>query len=226
VTADEGFREIQLNGKQLVFLFMAAAVVLVVSFLCGVLVGRNARPSRTAETVSTAATVAPDPVSTPPQQSAAVPAQPPAEPPAPADELSYFDRLQKNDTPKEVLKSSSTASTSKSTASQATPASRAASQQRSPADARASAAASSTSEPPGPGFAVQVTTAADRQSAEALVKQLVKKGYPAYVGGPVTSGGKLIYRIRVGKYKTAKEADAVSKRLETEEQFTHAWIAR
>ena len=36
---DEGFREIQLNGKQLVFLFMAATVVSVVIFLCGVLVG-------------------------------------------------------------------------------------------------------------------------------------------------------------------------------------------
>ena len=40
---DEGFREIQLNGKQLVFLFMAATVVSVVIFLCGVLVGRGVR---------------------------------------------------------------------------------------------------------------------------------------------------------------------------------------
>ena len=42
-TPDEGFREIQLNGKQLVFLFMAATVVSVVIFLCGVLVGRGVR---------------------------------------------------------------------------------------------------------------------------------------------------------------------------------------
>ena len=41
MTTDEGFREIQLNGKQLVFLFMAATVVSVVIFLCGVLVGRG-----------------------------------------------------------------------------------------------------------------------------------------------------------------------------------------
>ena len=40
---DEGFREIQLNGKQLVFLFMAATVVSVVTFLFGVLVGRGVR---------------------------------------------------------------------------------------------------------------------------------------------------------------------------------------
>ena len=41
--ADEGFHEIQLDGKQLVFLFMAATVVSVVVFLLGVMVGRNVR---------------------------------------------------------------------------------------------------------------------------------------------------------------------------------------
>src|SRR5688572_13902537 len=35
--------EIQLNGKQLVFMFMAATVVSVVIFLCGVMVGRGVR---------------------------------------------------------------------------------------------------------------------------------------------------------------------------------------
>src|SRR5688572_13909565 len=35
--------EIQLNGKQLVFMFMAATVVSVVIFLCGVMVGRGVK---------------------------------------------------------------------------------------------------------------------------------------------------------------------------------------
>ena len=39
--SDDEFHEIQLNGKQLVFLFMAATVVAVVIFLCGVMVGRG-----------------------------------------------------------------------------------------------------------------------------------------------------------------------------------------
>jgi len=39
--SDDGFREIQLSGKQLVFLFMATTVVSVAIFLCGVLVGRG-----------------------------------------------------------------------------------------------------------------------------------------------------------------------------------------
>ena len=47
-THDDGFHEIQLNGKQLVFLFMAVTVVSVVIFLCGVLVGRGVRLDRPA----------------------------------------------------------------------------------------------------------------------------------------------------------------------------------
>ena len=69
--SDEPFHEIHLNGKQLVFLFMAATVVSVVSFLCGVMVGRGVRAQRSeladvsAETV-TDPTVDASPVPTPP----------------------------------------------------------------------------------------------------------------------------------------------------------------
>ena len=49
---EDGFHEIQLSGKQLVFLFMATTVVSVVIFLCGVLVGRGVR----GDTVSAAET--------------------------------------------------------------------------------------------------------------------------------------------------------------------------
>ena len=50
--ADEGVHEIQLKGKQLVFLFMAATVVAGVIFLCGVMVGRGV-PTRAASTIDT-----------------------------------------------------------------------------------------------------------------------------------------------------------------------------
>ena len=57
--AEDGFHEIQLSGKQLVFLFMATTVVSVVIFLCGVLVGRGvrARARRETRTVAAAAPV-------------------------------------------------------------------------------------------------------------------------------------------------------------------------
>src|SRR5262245_60468390 len=60
--SDEGFHEIQLNGKQLVFLFMAATVVSVVIFLCGVMVGRGVvRAQQIADLASAATAVPTDP---------------------------------------------------------------------------------------------------------------------------------------------------------------------
>ena len=108
---DEGFREIQLNGKQLVFLFMAATVVSVVIFLCGVLVGRGVRG--TAPTVEmTSAEVGPDPGQTAPAENTLPPpptiSAPSGAPASPGDEapglMSYTDRLLKDTHPAENLK--------------------------------------------------------------------------------------------------------------------------
>ena len=71
--SDEGFREIQLNGKQLIFLFMAVTVVLVVTFLFGVLVGRDAREGASVAQSDTNE-VAPDPGLAPAADTAAPPA--------------------------------------------------------------------------------------------------------------------------------------------------------
>ena len=97
---DDGFHEIQLSGKQLVFLFMATTVVSVVIFLCGVLVGRGVR----GEALSAAASTAPPPsvsgpgASTPPSAS-------PSEPPASADpSVTYKVRLEAETPPVDTLK--------------------------------------------------------------------------------------------------------------------------
>ena len=95
---DDGFHEIQLSGKQLVFLFMAATVVLVFTFLCGVQIGRNVKGDRGIigdPSDPVAAASAPPPASTP-TEAAPSSGPPAAEPPAPAqdDELSYAKRLQ------------------------------------------------------------------------------------------------------------------------------------
>jgi cell division septation protein DedD len=92
-TPDDGFHEIQLNGKQLVFLFMAATVVSVVIFLCGVLVGRGVRTER-AVAQAAALNEAPAPDVLPSVSASAPPtiqadADPRmAAPPAPVDEKS------------------------------------------------------------------------------------------------------------------------------------------
>src|SRR5437899_7687232 len=90
-TQDDGFHEIQLNGKQLVFLFMAATVVSVVIFLCGVLVGRGVRAERSVVdtgAATSAADTTPQPAPAPPQPPGSDPTTAAAPPPA-ADDLSY-----------------------------------------------------------------------------------------------------------------------------------------
>src|SRR5512141_51024 len=102
---DEGFHEIQLNGKQLIFLFMTAALVLVVAFLSGVLVGRGVRAEKdvspVADAVGATATPAADPAAG--AVPAAVQAAPPpaVAPPTPAEEdLTYEKRLEGKTAPK------------------------------------------------------------------------------------------------------------------------------
>ena len=58
-----------------------------------------------------------------------------------------------------------------------------------------------------------------------MAKQLVTKGYPAFVLDPVKGAAKPIYRVRVGKYRNRKDAEEIQARLEKNEQFT-PWIAR
>jgi cell division septation protein DedD len=235
---DESFREIQLNGKQLVFLFMAATVVSVVIFLCGVLVGRGARSDRAPAEDVAAADIAADPGATPPPQAAGPPST--AVPPAPPEELTYAERLQRVTPPVETLKTPppkapepppvaaepaarpSPAPLPTARPNPATAAAAGNAQDRTPPPAMT---AISASDPTGPGFAVQVAALDDRQSADALAKQLIAKGYPAFVMDPVKGTPLTKYRVRVGKYKNRKDADAVSARLEKVEQFA-PWIAR
>src|SRR5688572_32069084 len=90
---EDGFHEIQLSGKQLVFLRMATTVVSIVIFLCGVLVGRGVRP---VEAVAEAAAVAQADV----PDDAPVPADAPAaSAPAAANEPTPTPDVPPNDEP-------------------------------------------------------------------------------------------------------------------------------
>jgi cell division septation protein DedD len=225
---DDGFHEIQLNGKQLVFLFMAATVVSVVIFLFGVLVGRGVRAERGAiADLSVASSVA----ETTPQQPAVAPAPPPAgsdptaaaQPPAAEkEELTYFDRLEKSKPAKEELKGS------RQSPSQSQLAAKPAAEPKAPpaptpAPARAVADASA-SEPGGSGFAVQIAALNVKSEADAIAKRLSSKGYAAYVLSPA-SGSPSVYRVRVGKFSTRREAESIAAKLQKEEQFK-PWVTR
>src|SRR5579864_6129169 len=79
--AESGVREIQLSGKQLVFLFMASVVLVVVVFLLGVSVGRGARVTAGAVAPVDVAATTEAPIVAPPGT------------PASANDLTYRDRL-------------------------------------------------------------------------------------------------------------------------------------
>lgn len=257
-SSEDGFREIQLNGKQLVFLFMAATVVVVVIFLCGVLVGRGVRPMSTDPAAASAASVATE---IPVEPVAAEPAttQPEAvePPPTPTDELTYYERLEKDKPPAETLKPSQPQrqtpllppppaavtraapappppTPAETRAAPASPPPAAAVTRAAPTAAPPAvtppppdpaAAAATPGEPGGVGYVVQVAALQVRGEADSIAKRLSGKGYPAYVTAPVSGGSAPIYRVRVGKYKSRREAEQVAARLEREEQFK-PWISR
>jgi cell division septation protein DedD len=212
---DDEFHEIRYSLKQLVFLFMSAAVVLIVVFLFGVLVGRGVgADSRfaAADGGAIALAVSPQGQIDPPAAAGQVQTQPVA----PDEELSYHQRLE-SEPPPETLKQAAPAASKRQTFE---------SPPVTPAPAPASPAPASVGgEPAGSGFAVQVAALNERTEAEAMLARLIAKGYQAYIVVPPPGSAAAVYRVRIGKFGTRRQAEEISRRLEKEEQFK-PWIIR
>jgi cell division septation protein DedD len=71
---------------------------------------------------------------------------------------------------------------------------------------------------------VQVAALNARGEADAIAKRLSDKGYAAYVLAPAT-GTPAVFRVRVGTFKTRREAETIATKLQKEEQFK-PWITR
>jgi cell division septation protein DedD len=245
--ADDGLHEIQLNGKQLVFLFMASTVVAVVIFLCGVMVGRGVRAQRPGEALEAAVEAAADPtVAAQPAEAEPPAATTPSNEPIAANEiLTYPSRLEGQDPPEELLKPKGTSASrvvSPATNIDPTANSRPATKMqtaakpssgdaakpvataaRNPVAAAQPVKGQAPAEPAGNGFVVQVAAVNDRREADSIAKRLASKGYPTFVTTP--RGGPKMFRVRIGKYQTRKEAERIAARLEREDQFK-PWITR
>jgi DedD protein len=211
--SDEDVREIQLSGKQLVFLLMAAVVFAVAVFLLGVSVGRGVRSS--AESGATTASNA-VPTSMPPATKAA------------PEKLEYHDALQGGgraaspgatappagnappaQSPPQPTNPppANPAATTPATATTQPPAS------SSPPPAQPPAVAAPPPAPPPAstgGFYVQVASFRDRANAEKLVQDLKAQGLPAALQVVSSSPPN---RVRVGPYADRPAAEAVAKRL-------------
>jgi cell division septation protein DedD len=225
-TQDDAFHEIQLNGKQLVFLFMAATVVSVVIFLCGVLVGRNVRnerasnesPSSTAIDLPTPGPAPSSDVPTPTytqldKPTSKVESPKPSEPPAREPDV-RADTTASSKPPKTAAATPPAVETERP----APPA---------PAPEKSEPRAVGTAtpgEPAGQGFAVQIAAVNAKSEADAMAKRLASKGYSAYVLAPA-SGTPSVFRVRVGKFGTKREAETVAAKLQKEEQLK-PWVTR
>ena len=271
---DHGFHEIQLNGKQLVFLGMATTLVSVVIFLCGVLVGRGVKPldtvaqaagPQTFDTPMVTPSVAPGTVSTP----AASPSPAPPSTPSPSGTAAVAGAAAAadGDTEPTPLGDDPDASpapapaavgrTAPASAKPAAaiepkapkveapkPASKPAPVQAAvvppavkppaPKPATTPAAVAPTPAPTavattapataGGKIAVQVGAFNTRREADVLAKRLSGRGYAVYVMNP-TGDGKNVYRVRVGNYASADEAQRISAKLTSQEKLK-PWITR
>lgn len=217
--SDESFREIQLSGKQLVFLFMASVVLAVVVFLLGVSVGRGVRENTGVEPATATAT--------------ATDLAPPKELPPPTEiasaDTQYDNTLQGKVTPAPLPPPQASDSPDTVSPADAAPITEPVPERPTPPAVErqppAPAPAPATQKPPAPpatakpapapaadGWFLQVNAFRSRENADAQVKQLAAKGYTAFVA----PGGSL-FRVRVGPFPDRAAADRTAARLRNEE---------
>ncbi|HOQ62333.1 MAG TPA: SPOR domain-containing protein [Vicinamibacterales bacterium] len=240
--SDERFRGVQLNDKQLVFAFMAATVVLVAVFLCGVLVGRGVRtargPAQDDGTIASSQVVADagaaeaplaDGADTPVRESGAdagatgftYPARLGSHPPVerleevPAPDLPRARPEPPPDVPAEPV-----AEPSPSAADAPGPT-------RPPGAAGAGAPNAAAPDAGTPGaYTVQVAAVRNRAEADAIVRQLKAKGFDARVLAPGARDNPAVFRVRIGSFKDKRAADALAERLKREEKRYQPWVTR
>ena len=78
--------------------------------------------------------------------------------------------------------------------------------------------------PGTPGWVVQVAALNVRGDADAVAKRLATKGYATYVDA-LPDRTPALFRVRIGAFKTKREAEAMAAKLKKEEQFT-PWVTR
>jgi len=221
---DDAAHEFGLNGKQLVFLFMAVTIVAVAVFLCGVMVGRGVQASRASligsdEAVDPTASVVPPPATATTSRGETSPAN--------NEKLTYPERLNANTLPPEVMGEPATPPATPKTAEPVggslVPVEEKKERFTTPVstlEARADEAGTGADR----AYVVQVAAVRGRAAAERMATLLAGKGYDAYVTDPSASA-PVLFRVRVGRFSGRRDAEVVASRLEKEEQFK-PWITR
>lgn len=219
-SSDDGFHEIQLSGKQLVFLFMSATVVLVVTFLTGVLVGRNVKTDRQPEAAQEIAAAATDR-----GEDLSLPNTAESRPLSP-EELKAPTLLTREN-PDETLPKEPPPATRQAAPEVKTPPAEQKPAEPTPSERKPAEtkqvegrAAATSADVPTTGrsgtWFLQVAALRNREAAAGTVRQLLAKGYPAYLDDSAPP----LFRVRIGRYGTREEAARVAQKLQKEEKFT------
>ena len=213
--ADEGLHEIQLNGKQLVFLFMASTVVAVVIFLCGVMVGRGVRAQRASELTEASADAGTDPTAvtqTPPEATTAASSSSTLV--SSQETLTYPSRLEGQEPPEETLKEPVAPVPTTLAAPAAAPAK--------PAPAKVPQVGRASSGPPegapAKGAPVNAAPAKSAQAGRALsgspegapAKAAQANTAPSTVTGEPAGNG---FVVQVAAVNDRREAETIARRL-------------
>lgn len=211
--SDEGVHEIQLNGKQLVFMFMAVTVVAVVIFLCGVMVGRGVRAPRVTEAANTTTEPPADPTvlvqSSPLTPEAGAPGTSPSGGSLPTatpveENLSHSGSLSAAAPPQETLREPIVKNLS--------------APERAPIDVPAPRKAEPRLEPVKPATRIEplkadatktAQKAAEQAKAEARAEAKAAAAESA-AGGAERGNG---FVVQVAAVKARSEADSIAKRL-------------
>jgi cell division septation protein DedD len=223
--SDQNVREIQLGGKQLVFLFMASVVLAVAIFLLGISVGRGVGTPAAETATDAPAAVPPAPAEMPPPTQT-----------SPAD-LSYHDKLQDQTAPKAqaappdtTAKPAATPPATDTTSVPVAPPAQPAPPTTPPAPQTAAArtaappapapstaktAAGARAQSTGSGWFVQVAAFKSRENADRQVSQLKAKGYSAIVQADPGS----LFRVRIGPFQERTEANLTAERLQREDNI-------
>lgn len=203
--SDDGFHEIQLGRKQLIFLGMAVAVTAVVVFLIGVWVGRNApRPDSEIVADVPTADIAPD-TQQPPTQV------------APTD-LDYSARVQSGAAGTDAKPGETAKPIEPPTpAAESGPPEPAPAVKTPPAEKTppVETAVAAKLAPSTDGVTLQVAAFGAKKPADTLMNKLKKKGYTSYVF--TATSGPSRYKVRVGPFADRAAADAAAARLKKEE---------
>lgn len=202
--SDQGFHEVQLSGKQLVFLFMSAVVLAVVIFLLGVNVGRGVRQAVGDTDVLAQA----DPAAAQAPDGAATGAAPPkpAEP-----ELSYHDMLLGTNAAADKKAGAEAPPPAGDTVPKpvSEPATQPA-QQPAPPPVAAVTPPAATRKPSASDWFLQVGAYSTQAVADGQVAKLKQLNVPAFVD---VGGASKLFRVRIGPYADRAEAEQVKSRI-------------